>query len=75
MTRLLLSLTVAAGLAAGTVACGNDPGPAEQAGREIDAATAEMGKQMEQAAKDIGDAVDEAAADASKQLEEAAGEE
>jgi hypothetical protein len=52
MTRLIVSLALAIGLAAaGPIAC-SEPGPAEKAGKDIDDATNEMGKKMDELTED-----------------------
>ncbi|MDN3521260.1 hypothetical protein [Halomonas ramblicola] len=53
-----LGLTLAAGLLAlGLAACEDDPGPAEEAGQEVDQAMEEAGDNVEE----MGDEMEEAA--------------
>jgi len=60
MTRRLGLALVIAMLGIGLAACEDDPGPAEQAGENIDESMEEMGEDMEEMGDDIEPAADDA---------------
>ncbi len=57
LKRLGLALLVAM-LAGGLVACQDDPGPAEEAGQEIDEAMEDAGEGVEEMGESIQDAAE-----------------